>query len=146
MPPTPTEPQTSPVERSSKRARRFIEALQRAEETGRAEDLVALFRDDAELRSLVHDEPRHGSDGARRFWHEYLASFQEVRSRFERVREADDLVVLEWTTDATLRNGQDVTYQGVSLVELAGDRVVRFRTYYDSAALAGRHRPPRATH
>lgn len=128
------------------RARRFIDALGHAEATGSADELVALFADRAELRSLVHDDVRVGIDGARRFWSEYLGSFRQLRSRFARVLEAGDLLVLEWITDGTTRSGVDVSYQGVSIIEFEGDRVARFCTYYDSAALAGRDRPAHSLH
>lgn len=119
--------------------RRFADAIMRGEERGDAEVIVALFHEDAELQSLVHEEPLHGIDGARRFWQEYLGSFRDLRSRFDRVREADGLAVLEWITDATLASGQPITYRGVSLVEHDGERVRSFRSYYDASALSGRH-------
>jgi hypothetical protein len=107
-------------------ARRFIDALLRAEESGNADELVGLFDDDAELRSFVHDESLHGIDGARRFWREYLSSFQRLRSRFERVSDLDGLAVLEWVSEGTLASGTPITYRGVSLVEHDGDRVRSF--------------------
>ena len=51
------------------------------------------------------------------------------------VKEADGFAVLEWTSDAELAAGKRVTYRGVSILEADGDRVARFRTYYDTAAL-----------
>lgn len=128
------------------RTRRFVDALARAEAVGDPEELVALFSDRAELRSLLHHEPRLGIDGARLFWTEYLGSFRERRSRFERAREVGDLAVLEWVTDATTRSGASLRYAGVSLLEFEGDRIARFSTYYDSAALAGRDRAAPPTH
>ena len=136
MPAQPSGPERSQAPGATERARRFIECLQRAEESHEPDELLALFGEEVELRSLVRDRPFEGPDGARRFWTEYLASFQEVRSRFDRVLEQGDLVILEWTTEATVKSGHPVTYAGVSLIEFDGDRVVRFRTYYDSSALA----------
>lgn len=125
-------------------ARRFADAVVQSEASGDAEPVVALFHDDAELRSLVHDAPLRGLEGARKFWREYLASFRELRSRFERVSDDGELGVLEWVTEATLASGEPITYRGVSLVEHDGGRVRSFRTYYDAMALAGRHAERRA--
>lgn len=121
-------------------ARRFADALRRSEELRDPDDIVALFHPDAELRSLLHDQPMRGLAGARRFWQEYLATFRTLRSRFERASDSDGLAVLEWVTEGTLRSGEPVIYRGVTLLEHDGARVRSFRTYYDSAALSGRLR------
>ncbi|MDQ3369098.1 MAG: nuclear transport factor 2 family protein [Myxococcota bacterium] len=123
-------------------ADRFIAALTRAEQEHAPDALVALFRDDAELRSFIHDEPMHGVEGARRFWSEYLFAFRQLRSRFEKVTNLDGLAILEWVTEGTLSSGSPITYRGVSLVEHDGTAVRSFRTYYDSAALGARTRTP----
>lgn len=120
-------------------ARRFAEAVMRGEREGTAEPIIALFDEECELSSVVHQAPLRGVTGARKFWQDYLASFRIVRSHFEHVAERDGLAVLEWETDATLASGQDIHYRGVSLVEHTDGRVQRFRTYYDPRPLAGRH-------
>ena len=120
-------------------ARRFADAVNRSERTGDAEPIVALFDADAELRSLVHEQPLRGIEGARKFWREYLGSFRQLRSRFEHMRDDGELAVLEWVTEGTLASGDPIVYSGASIVEYAGGRVTRFRTYYDPTPLSGRH-------
>lgn len=122
------------------RAQQFIEVLRAAEKHRDPETLVDLFSEDAELRSLLHDEPLVGTDGARKFWTEYLHSFRALETRFEAVHAAGSLALLEWVTHGTLASGQRITYRGVSVLEYEGDRVRSFRTYYDSAALRGGRR------
>lgn len=119
---------TRPVER-------FISALQEAEQSGDAGPLVGLFAEDAEISSPERGELNHGAVGASRFWHEYLRSFGRVRSEFTRDLEAGGVAVLEWVSRGSLPGGEPVRYEGVSILEFDGDRVKRFRTYYDSAAL-----------
>ena len=46
----------------------------------------------------------------------------------------DGGAALEWESEGALPTGAPIRYRGVSLLEFAGDRVKRFRTYYDSAA------------
>ena len=120
----------------------FIRALQAAEAGGDPGPLAQLFTDDAELSNLTRHGPWRGVDGARQFWAEYLHSFGQVRSQFRNVVEADGTAVLEWESEGTLADGRPVSYRGVSILETAGDRVKRFRAYYDTAAL---HPSPTAT-
>ena len=113
-------------------AERFMTALQAFESGGDADPLVGLFREDAECVSLAHAE--RGRDGVRRFWEEYRRAFATVRSEFTAALFADAGASLEWTSEGTLPTGAPITYRGVSILEVDGDRVSRFRTYYDSAA------------
>jgi hypothetical protein len=116
-------------------AQRFIDALRQAEDAHDPGPVVGVFTDAAELTNLARDEPRRGADGARQFWADYLHAFRRVKSDFFSVKEADGFAVLEWTSEAELPAGKRVTYRGVSILEADGDRVSRFRTYYDTAAL-----------
>ena len=43
--------------------------------------------------------------------------------------------VLEWTSRGRGRDGQPVDYSGVSVLDLRGDKVRRFRAYFDTRAL-----------
>lgn len=119
---------------TSSTADRFIRALQQVEETGNVEPLAELFADDAELSNLAVIEPLRGYAGAREFWKEYLHAFDHIHSRFIRVIEHDGGIVLEWKSEGALRNGCPIDYCGVSILETAGGRVRRFRSYYDTAA------------
>jgi ketosteroid isomerase-like protein len=125
--------------REPEMARRFADTLVQSERTGDVEPLVALFADQADLQSLLHAKPIHGIAEIRRFWQDYRASFRDLRSRFERISDDGRIAVLEWVSDGTLASGERVAYRGVSLIEHDGERVERFRTYYDTAALSGRH-------
>jgi ketosteroid isomerase-like protein len=116
-------------------AERFMDALRKTEDAHDPGPVAGLFADGAELANLAHDEPRREADGARQFWADYLKAFRRVRSEFGAVREADGFAVLEWTSEAELPAGKRVTYRGVSILEADGERVGRFRTYYDTAAL-----------
>lgn len=112
---------------------RFIHALQEAEQTRDSAPLTALFSDDAELRNLSATV-RSGREGAQQFWDDYLAAFSQIRSQFTEIMEGRDGAALEWTAQGVLPTGRVVTYRGVSILELDGDRVRQFRAYYDSAA------------
>jgi ketosteroid isomerase-like protein len=115
-------------------AKQFADTLQRIEKDRDPAPLVELFSDDAELENLTDKSPAKGRDGASRFWRKYLDSFGEVRSHFTRTHQADGVATLEWVSEGTLPNGHPIHYRGVSVLEISGDRVQKFRTYYDSAA------------
>lgn len=114
-------------------AERFMHTLQQVEETGNVEPLVAMFTENAELSNLAMIEPLEGRDGARRFWQKYLSVFERVHSKFTNVVEGDGTVVLEWNSSGALSTGEEVNYQGVSILETDSGQVKSFRTYYDSA-------------
>jgi ketosteroid isomerase-like protein len=124
---------------------RFMSGLKRAEESHDPGPVAALFGDDAELTNLAREEPRRGADGARQFWADYLHGFARVRSEFFKVFEGDGTAALEWTAEGELPTGKPIRYRGISVLELDGDRVRRFRTYYDSAAFVAPAAEPAVT-
>lgn len=113
-------------------AQTFADTLQRIEETRDPEPLVALFADAAELHNLAFGEA--GLEGARRFWQTYLDQFDSIRSEFSHLIEHDGQAALVWTSTGALKGGHPITYRGVSILEVEGDKVRRFETVYDSAA------------
>lgn len=82
------------------------------------------------------DQAEHGSDGAARFWQQYLGQFEQIHSQFSRVVDGP-VAVLEWTSSGRTRQGSEISYRGVSLLDVGGDgRISRFATYYDTAPFA----------
>ena len=63
----------------------------------------------------------------------FAALFDSISTTFYDVVEGGDRVALEWSSDATLTDGRPITYRGVTVIDLDGDKVSRLRTYYDSA-------------
>ena len=118
---------------ASEIAEKFMNALQTTEKENQVDALVELFSDGAELTRLTH-KTYEGKEEATRFWQEYLEPFDTVSTEFFKVTEDDETVVLEWESKGKLANGHDIDYQGVSSFDTEGGEVVRFRTYYDSAA------------
>ncbi|AAF11365.1 nuclear transport factor 2 family protein [Deinococcus radiodurans] len=111
----------------------FMQALQQAESTGNVDALVALHAPDATLRNLT-DRTWQGTDGARDFWQTYLGNFERIHSEFTHSQEQSGLGVMEWTAEGELKGGQPISYRGVSLIDVDGNQVKAFRTYYDSAS------------
>jgi ketosteroid isomerase-like protein len=117
-------------------AERFVEALGRLEAERELETIVGLFAADAEVGNVVSPEKFRGPEGAREFWGaKYRDTFGEVRSTFRNVFATGDRAVLEWTTEGTARDGAPVKYDGVSILETDGERITRFRAYFDAGAL-----------
>jgi hypothetical protein len=58
-----------------------------------------------------------------------------MRSEFRNVFVTEDGAALEWTTEGT-SNGDPVFYDGVSILEIDGDKVSRFMAYFDNRDLA----------
>jgi ketosteroid isomerase-like protein len=116
-------------------AERFITALGRLEADRDADALVALYTDDAETGNVNAPEGFSGPDGARRFWTEYRGTFGEMKSEFRNRISDGDRIALEWTTTGTSVAGKPVEYSGVSIIEVRGDKVARFKAYFNPSAL-----------
>jgi rubrerythrin/ketosteroid isomerase-like protein len=110
----------------------FIEALRELEETHDLERMVSLFDEESEVSNPMDAAPHRGQEGARRFWRTYRDSFEEIHSDFSRIVESDDAAMLEWTSRGVLRGDRPIDYSGVSVLELRGGKVRRFRTYFDA--------------
>jgi ketosteroid isomerase-like protein len=112
-------------------AERFIGALAQLEEGREVEPLIALYGDDADVGNINVPEQFHGQDGARRFWTEYRGTFDTMKSEFRNVIATPERIALEWTTRGTSVDGKPVEYDGVSILEVAGDTITRFRAYFN---------------
>ncbi|MNS47976.1 SnoaL-like domain protein [compost metagenome] len=125
----------------------FIKALERLERERDLEPMVGLFAADARVSNLLMPEPAEGQLGAKSFWAMYRDTFGAITSRFDSVVVDGERAALEWTATGTGHRGQPIRYRGVSMLEIAGDRVSRFTAYFDPAdlgaqlgrPLAGRH-------
>ncbi len=57
-----------------------------------------------------------------------------MKFTFRNVFATEEGAALEWTTEGT-SNGNTVTYDGVSILEIDGGKVRRFMAYFDPLAL-----------
>ena len=114
---------------------KFIEALGKLESERDVETIVALFAESCEVGNVVAPEKFEGRDGARRFWTTYRDTFGEVRSTFRNHIAGDSAAALEWTTEGTSTGGAPINYDGVSILEIDGDHITRFRAYFNAEAL-----------
>ena len=115
-------------------ADRFIDALDVLETRRNAEPLAALFSDHADIGNVIVPEKFHGRKGAVDFWTKYRNTFESLRSTFRNRVVQENRIALEWTTEG-LSGGAQVKYDGVSILEVEGDKINRFRAYFDPAAL-----------
>ena len=111
----------------------FMSALQNAEDSKDPSGLVALHAGDVTLSNLT-TKTWQGTEGAQAFWESYLSDFEEIHSEFTHHHESDGQGVMEWNARGKLKNGDDIEYRGVSIIEIKEGKVGAFRTYYDSAA------------
>ena len=116
-------------------AERFIAALGKLEEGRDVEPIVATYAEECEVGNVNVPEKFHGPEGARRFWTEYRATFGAMKSEFRNVIATDDRAALEWTTTGTSTDGKPIAYDGVSILEVSGDEITRFRAYFDPGDL-----------
>ncbi len=113
----------------------FVEALRKLESERDLETIVALYAEECEVGNVVAPEKFHGTEGVRKFWTTYRDTFGEVTSEFRNVFANDERAALEWVTDGTSTNGEAVHYEGVTLLEIDGNKVTRSRAYFDVGGL-----------
>jgi ketosteroid isomerase-like protein len=114
---------------------RFIAALETLEQQRDVEPLADLYAAEAEVGNVVTPHEFTGPDGARDFWTRYREAFGEVRSSFRNIIVAEGRAALEWTSEGTNADGTPFTYDGVSILELDGDAITRFRAYFNPSDL-----------
>lgn len=115
---------------------KFIEALGRLEAERDLEAITALFADESEIGNVTSPEKFHGREGAREFWGaKYRDTFGEVKSSFRNIFANETVATLEWTTVGTSADGSSVNYDGVTILEIKGDKITRFRAYFDAGDL-----------
>jgi ketosteroid isomerase-like protein len=112
----------------------FVEALRKLEEDRDVEALVKIHTEDCEVGNVSVPGSFKGQDGLREFWTEYRKTFGEIKSTFRNVFATEEGAALEWTTEGT-SDGDSVSYAGVSILEIEGDKVRRFITYFDTRDL-----------
>ena len=112
----------------------FVEALRKLEEDRDVEALVEIHTEDCEVGNVAVSQTFGGHDGLREFWTEYRKTFGEMKSTFRNVFATEEGAALEWTTEGT-SNGEDVSYDGVSILEIADGKVRRFMAYFDTRDL-----------
>lgn len=114
----------------------FIQALGKLEEDQDTDAIVSTYTEDCEVGNVAVPKMFEGHEGAREFWTNYRKTFGEMKSEFCNVfADGDGHAALEWTTRGT-SNGDTVTYEGVSILEIDGDKVSRFYAYFDPRALS----------
>lgn len=116
-------------------ADRFIAALRTLEDTRDVEPLAALYAEDSQAGNVLAPDHFRGQNGARQFWSEYRGAFGEVESKFRNVIVTDERAALEWITRGTSFDGASLEYNGVTILETAGERVTRSCAYFDPGDL-----------
>lgn len=116
-------------------ADKFVDALAKLESDGDLNTIAGLFSDDSEIGNVTLSKTLSGVNGAREFWRSYKDTLGDVRSTFKNKIYTDDTAALEWTTDGKQKSGNQVSYEGVSIIETDGKKITRFFAYFDPVKL-----------
>lgn len=115
-------------------ADRFVEALWKLEEERDVGPLAEIHTEDCVVGNVAVPETFEGLEGLREFWTGYRKTFGEMKSEFRNVIADESRAALEWTTRGT-SNGDTISYDGVSILEVEDDKVSRFMAYFDTHRL-----------
>ena len=118
-------------------AQRFIDALHRLEDDRDATGLAELYAGGAVSGGTATTRTYDGPDGAHAFWTAYRETFGDIRSEFRNVVAGDGAASLEWASKGTLAGGDEVAYEGVTVLETDGERITRSTAYFDPRAIVG---------
>jgi steroid delta-isomerase-like uncharacterized protein len=112
-------------------ADKFVEALRKLEQDRDVEALVEIHAEDCDVGNVAVPRTFSGHDGLRKFWTSYRDTFGDMKSEFRSVF-ADEAghAALEWNTTGRA-NGNEISYDGVTLLEIEDGKVSRFRAYFD---------------
>jgi len=113
-------------------AYRFIQALSALEEDGEVEPIISTFAESCEIGTPVIPGKLHGKEQAREFWNGYRTAYRNIHSTFRNIVIGDNSIALEWTANGVNRQGREFTYDGVTILDIAGQRITHFRTYFDA--------------
>ena len=115
---------------------KFIEALKKLETDENLDEIVGLFADDSQIGNVAMDNNNlQGKDGAREFWKSYCDTFGEIESTFKNKIVSDSRAALEWTSVGTSKNGSEINYEGVSILEFDNGHIKRFFAYFNPGKL-----------
>ena len=109
-------------------AKNFIDALHKLESDRDLDTIVGLFTENAEVGNVVTEDK---NISAHDFWKSYRENFDTVKSTFRNEIVTGSATALEWTTSGTSNGGGEFEYDGVSILEIEGDKITRFHAYFD---------------
>ncbi len=111
-------------------AKKFIDALHKLETERDLDTIVSLFAESCEIGNVV-TENKDKAISPREFWQNYRDNFGEVKSTFRNEIMTENAAALEWNTTGTSTEGKDFEYDGVSVLEIDGEKITRFHAYFD---------------
>jgi ketosteroid isomerase-like protein len=111
-------------------AKKFVEALYKLEQERDLETIASLFTDDCDIANVI-TEDNDKDQTAREFWQSYRDNFAEVKSTFHNQIITENAAALEWDTTGTSSEGNEFEYDGVSILEIEGNKITRFRAFFD---------------
>lgn len=113
-------------------AKKFIEALHKLEADRDLDTIAGLFDETAEVGNVVTNDK---TLNPREFWQHYRDNFDRIESKFRNEIITDSTAALEWTSTGTSSDGKEFQYDGVSILEIGGDKITRFHAYFDANQL-----------
>ena len=107
-----------------------METYRLAWETHDAELAAGLFTEDATYQVDPFNTPLEGREAIRRYWEEATRPHRDVRFRWKLAASQGDVHVVEWQVEFTRADAGRIELRGVMFIELAGERIFRFREYW----------------
>lgn len=107
-----------------------METYRRAWETRDANLAADLFTEDATYQVDPFSAPLEGREAIRRYWEEATGPHRDVQFRWKLAAAQDGVHILEWQVEFTRTDAGRIELRGVMFIQLAGERIFRFREYW----------------
>ncbi|MBI3940406.1 MAG: nuclear transport factor 2 family protein [Acidobacteria bacterium] len=100
---------------------------------------VATFAEDAVSYDPADSPPVRGHENLRRFFTAVTAAFQKVGLTEDHVFVVGNSAAVKWTGQGTGRNGRDVGFAGIDIIEVNPQgKIQTVRAYWDMAGMLAR--------
>ena len=96
--------------------------------------LAGLWEPDAELVA-TGARPRHGREAIVAYYPKVLAGYAEHEDRPVRLIKGGSTIVVEVAFTGRTTAGRPVAFDAIDVFDLAGERIRRLSTWYDTAAV-----------
>lgn len=97
--------------------------------------LIPLFSENVEVESEASFSRVYGIAGVYRFWQDLAFSFQRSNTLFSNIFYGPAHAVLEWQSNVTLPTGERTHLNGVTLLVLEGEKIIRLSHHSNRLAL-----------
>lgn len=98
--------------------------------------IMSFFADGAEYINIPMEPPNIGNEAIRAFVEGFIGSLDSIEFEVHH-QVIDGDIAMNERTDHIVMNGQQIALKVMGVFEFRGDKIARWRDYFDMAAFSG---------